>query len=92
MIELNIEYLKGVNFALTNNGIATCQSLTMKNLGEDLHDVCVECSGEYFTLTRSAVIPLLPKGEVMRLSDFCIKPDSEKMISFTESVNTTFNI
>ena len=92
MIELNIEYLKGVNFALTNNGIATCQSLTMKNLGEDLHDVCVECSGEYFTQTRSAVIPLLPKGEVMRLSDFCIKPDSEKMISFTESVNTTFNI
>ena len=92
MIELNIEYLKGVNFALTNNGIATCQSLTMKNLGEDLHDVCVECSGEYFTQTRSAVIPILPKGEVMRLSDFCIKPDSEKMISFTESVNTTFNI
>ena len=92
MIELNIEYLKGVNFALTNNGIATCQSLTMKNLGEELHDVCVECSGEYFSSTRSAVIPLLPKGEVLRLSDFAVKPDGEKMIAFTESVNTTFNI
>ena len=92
MIELNIEYMKGVNFALTNNAIETCQSVTLKNLGDDLHDVCVECSGEYFATTNSVVIPLLAHDKELRLANFSIKPDNQKMVMLTESINTTFCI
>lgn len=92
MLELNIDYIKGVNFALTNNAIETCQSITLKNTGSDLHNVCVECCGEFFSNTRSAVIPLLAQNKELRLSNFSIKPDNQKMTMLTESIATTFTI
>lgn len=92
MIQLNIDYIKGVNFALTNNGIESCKFVSVKNMGADLHNVCVECSGEFFCETKSAIIPTLPQGKEIRLTNFSIKPDINKMAVLTESINTTFCI
>ncbi len=92
MVNCKCEYIKSVNFALTNNAVETCQSITLENVGGDLHDVCVECSGEYFILTRSTVIPILEHKKELRLSNFSIKPDNQKMAMLTESLNTTFCI
>ena len=42
MIELNIDYLPAINYALVNNRIAICQSIELTNTSEeDLKDVII---------------------------------------------------
>lgn len=92
MINLNIEYFKSVNYAQINNGIGICQSVSVKSDDSDLHDVYVECEGEYFIASRTAVMPLVPAKKTIKLSDFCIKPDALKAAALTEKLTTTFKV
>lgn len=92
MIELNLQYIKTVNYALVNNGIDICESALLQSKDRAIKDVTVECSGEYFTTVSTPVIPLIQKGKKVRLTDFRIKPSAKEMASLTEKVNTVFTV
>lgn len=92
MPELNIEYIKYVNFALINSGIDICGSASIKSENEDLHNVVVECSGEFFTTIRANMLTLLPMGQETKLSGFAVKPDIRKIATMTERVMTSFTV
>lgn len=92
MIELNLQYIKSVNYALINNGIDICESALLLSKENDINDVCVECSGEYFQTTITPIIPLLPEGKEVRLIGFSMKPSVKMMGALTEKVKTWFTI
>lgn len=92
MIELNLHYIKSVNYALVNNGIDICESASLLSKGEALKEVSIECSGEYFTTVTTPLIPMIPKGKEVRLKNFSIKPSASGMASLTEKVKTVFSV
>lgn len=92
MLKFKLQYLEIVNFALVNNGIEICESASLVSKDADLREVCVECSGEFFTTTKTPVIPMIPRGKEIRLSDFHIMPSPQVMATITESVNTMFTV
>ncbi|MCQ2299043.1 MAG: DUF4011 domain-containing protein [Bacteroidales bacterium] len=92
MIELNLQYIKSVNYALINNGIDICESALLLSKENDIKDVCVECSGEYFQTTTTPIIPLLPEGKEVRLIGFSMKPSVKMTGALTEKVKTWFTI
>ena len=48
MIELHIDYIKNVNYALLHNHIPVCNSIELANVGEeDLLDISVSIGGRF---------------------------------------------
>jgi len=93
VIEVNIDYIKTVNYALHHNGIAVCKSLEVKNTsGDELRNVQVHCEGKFIKPYSSAVVPVIKPGVAMRLPDFTIAPDAEELVSLTERVITDFTV
>lgn len=92
MIELNLQYIKFVNYALVNNGIDICESASLLSKVDSIKNVCVECSGEYFQTTTTPVIPLLPQGKEIRLVGFNMKPSVKMMGALTEKVKSVLTI
>ncbi len=92
-IDVNVDYIKAVNYSLHHNGIAVCQSLELKNTGDDeLNDVQVHCSGSMIKEYDSQIFPVLNAGDFVRMTDFVIAPDAEQLVALTERVNTSFTI
>lgn len=92
MIELNLQYIQFVNYALINNGIDICESALLLSKEDDIKNVCVECSGEYFQTTETSVIPILPQGKEVRLVGFAMKPSIQMMGALTEKLKSMFTI
>lgn len=92
MLQFKLQYLEIVNYALVNNGIEICESASLVSKDADLREVCVECSGEFFTTAKTPVIPMIPRGKEIRLTDFHITPSPHMMATITESVNTMFTV
>lgn len=92
MVEFKLQYIKSVNFAVINNGIAICENATLRSVGSAAKEVVVECSGEYFVNTTSPVLPHVPQGQEVRLTAFAIKPSAKAMAALTEKLITTFTI
>ena len=60
MATINIEYLPSINYSLINNGVAICQSVELCNdKADDLRDIIIECSGDFFQDFRSSIIASL---------------------------------
>lgn len=92
MINLNIDYFKTVNYAQINNGIGICQSASLKNTEAEMHDVYVECEGEYFVTTHTPLMPLVPARKDIKLTDFAILPNTKMAASLTEKLITSFKV
>lgn len=93
MIELNLEYLPSINFALIYNRIAICQSMDIRNQSnEDLKDIIIEASGEFFLNTYSNPINLIKAGDSLRMQGIELKPIASKVAAITEKFPTTFNV
>lgn len=92
MVELKLQYIENVNYALVNNGIAINESAVLVSKDTDLLEVSVTCSGEYFDETTTAVLPSMPRGKRVKLTDFKIMPSIKKMAQLTESVKTVFTV
>ena len=93
MVKLNIEYLPSINYSLINNGIAVCQFIEIQNEStEDIKDVVIEISGDFFQETHSDVIHLIKIGKSIRLQGVALKPIVSKVASITEKTLTTFNV
>lgn len=93
MVAFKIEYLPAINYSLVNNRIAICQSIEISNNSdEDLHNVVVECSGEFFNPTRSNAVSVIKAEKSVRLQGIDLQPIPEKVASITEKMLTTFNV
>lgn len=92
-LKLEIEYINPVNYALFHNHIPVCEACKLTNLTEDaLVDVAVCCDGEYFSHSESAIIPSIGAGETVKLKDFDIIPDIDKLAQLTERISTEFTL
>ena len=93
MVTVNIEYLPSINYSLTNNRIAICQSVEISNNEtSDLRDIVIECSGEFFQDFRSSVIDSLKAGKSMRLQGMNLYPIAAQVAAVTEKTASTFTV
>ena len=92
-IRLRVDYLPSINYSLINNRISICQSVEISNLtNEDIRDVAIACSGEFFRDSRSTFIDVLKAGATLRLQGVNLMPDPVRVASITERVQTSFCI
>lgn len=90
MVKLKIEYIPYINYSLISNRIAICQSIEIDNEGtEDLKDVMITCSGEFFQDFRSDVIDTVKADASMRFQGMDLSPIPEKVASVTERTVST---
>ena len=95
MLDIQLDYLKAVNYVLIHNGVALCMGLELHNRGnqaEDLQDVQVTCTGEFVQPYESAVLASIPAGRSVRVPKFEIVPDAMKLGAQTEHVSTSFTL
>ena len=93
MVDFRIDYLPAANYSLVNNRIAICQSIEISNTSsEDLRDIVIECSGEFFAPTRSNVIDIIKAEKSVRLQGVDLQLIPTKVASITEKTLTTFSV
>lgn len=93
MIKLQLVYLPVVNYSLINNRIGICQSVEVVNDStDDIRDIMIECSGEFFQNTHSNVIDVIKANKSVRLQGVELNPIPAKVASITEKTLTMFNV
>lgn len=93
MATINIEYLPSINYSLVNNKVAVCQSVEICNdETNDLRDIIIESSGEFFQDYRSSVIDSLKAGKSMRLQGMDLKLIPAQVAAVTEKTTSAFTI
>ena len=98
MLKIKTDYLKVANYALVYNGIDLCKSLEIRwtpdstTKTEDLQDVMISCQGEFITEFRTPVMATLAPNRSIRIKNFEIKPDADKMAALTEGLHSSFTI
>ncbi|MBU3854418.1 MAG: DNA helicase, partial [Candidatus Paraprevotella stercoravium] len=92
-VDIDIDYLKTVNYALFHNRIPVCQSVHVVNNSEQpLDDVKVCCKGEFIKNYESNPVGRINAGETVRIMPFEISPDASKLAILTERVITGFTL
>ena len=92
-VDIDIDYLKTVNYALFHNRIPVCQSIHVVNKSEQpLDDVKVCCKGEFIKNYESNPVGRINAGETVRIMPFEISPDASKLAILTERVITGFTL
>lgn len=92
-VNIDIDYLKTVNYALFHNRIPVCQSVNVTNISEQaLNDVKVCCNGEFIKKYESNLIGRINAGETVRIIPFEISPEASKLAVLTERVVTSFTL
>ena len=94
---VKIDYLKVANYAFVHNGIDLCKSLEIKfdkkdETSNDIHDVMVTCEGEYLMGYQTPVMSTVSAERTIRIKNFELRLDADKMAALTERVNTTFTL
>ena len=93
MATINIEYLPSINYSLINNGVAICQSVELCNdKADDLRDIIIECSGDFFQDFRSSIIASLKTGKSIRLQGMSLSLKPTEVALVTEKITSTFTI
>lgn len=94
---VKIDYLKVANYAFVHNGIDLCKSLEIRFNPKDgsadaIHDVVVRCTGEYLKDYQTPVMSTVSAEKTIRIRNFEISLDAQKMAVLTERVETTFTL
>ena len=94
---VKIDYLKVANYAFVHNGIDLCKSLEIRfnkkdETSNDIHDVMVTCEGEYLMGYQTPVMSTVSAERTIRIKNFELRLDADKMAALTERVNTTFTL
>lgn len=94
---VKIDYLKVANYAFVHNGIDLCKSLEIRfdkkdETANDIHDVMVTCEGEYLMGYQTPVMSTVSAERTIRIKNFELRLDADKMAALTERVNTTFTL
>ncbi len=91
-IDVNIEYLGTVNYALFHNKIPVCQFVDIHNLTDQMiSEVTVHVEGEYI-LKNESNLAHISAGETVRLSSFDISPNVVQLTTLTERISTSFTL
>lgn len=92
-VNIDVDYLKTVNYTLFHNRIPVCQSVNVTNISDQpLSDVKVCCKGEFIKEYESYLIGRINAGETVRIMPFEISPDSSKLTVLTERIVTNFTL
>lgn len=84
MIEIKVDYITPVNYALHHSGIVVCKDLAVTNMQDHaIENFRLVCDGDYILPCESAVIPYLAVGKSLRFKDVDIVPDAAKLLSLT---------
>ena len=93
MIELHIDYIKNVNYALLHNHIPVCSSIELANVGEeDLLDISVSIGGRFVQEQRSAIYSRIDRGSTVRISDVAVLPKADALLELSERVISSFTV
>ena len=93
MIELHIDYIKNVNYALLHNHIPVCSSIELANVGEeDLLDISVSIGGRFVQEQRSAIYSRIDRGSTVRISDVAVLPKADALLELSERVISFFTV
>ena len=93
MIELQIDYIKNVNYALLHNHIPVCSSIELANVGEeDLLDISVSIGGRFVQEQRSAIYSRIDRGSTVRISDVAVLPKADALLELSERVISSFTV
>ena len=91
-VEVRLEYLKKVNYAMVHNGKSCVEWLDVTNLSSaGMKDVVVKISGE---LLQEAVggASWIDTGNTVHITDLKVKPDAAKLLALTESIETMMTL
>ena len=90
-INVKLDYLPKVNYAMMNNGISTLNSLIIENKdARDWNQLTITVSGNYFRESR-ALVDMLRAGQAVQVKTVDILPDIQILSETTETVNTVFS-
>lgn len=93
VVNIDIDYLKTVNYALFHNRIPVCQFVNVTNISKQpLNDIKVCCKGEFVRKYESNLIGRINTEETVRIMPFEISPDASKLSVLTERVVTNFTL
>ena len=92
-IHIKLEYIHSVNYALCHSGIPVCQYVELTNESSQLlTNVQVSCQGEYICEFQSHLIAAIQPGETVRLNQFPVRPNLNKLLELTEKLPSSFDI
>jgi len=93
MIELHIDYIKNVNYALLHNHIPVCSSIELTNIGEDdLLDISVSIGGPFVQEQQSALYSRINRGSTVRINDVAVLPKVDALLELSERVISSFTV
>ena len=93
MIELHIDYIKNVNYALLHNHIPVCSSIELTNIGEDdLLDISVSIGGPFVQEQQSALYSRIDRGSTVRINDVAVLPKVDALLELSERVISSFTM
>lgn len=93
LININIDYLKTVNYVLSHNRIPVCRSIDIMNVSDvTLSEIKVICCGDFINKTESPLLAQLKSEEKIRISSFDVLPDITKLSSLTERIISNFTL
>ena len=93
MIELHIDYIKNVNYALLHNHIPVCSSIELTNIGEDdLLDISVSIGGPFVQEQQSALYSRIDRGSTVRINDVAVLPKVDALLELSERVISSFTV
>lgn len=93
VVNIDIDYLKTVNYALFHNRIPVCQFVNVTNISKQpLNDIKVCCKGVFVRKYESNLIGRINTEETVRIMPFEISPDASKLSVLTERVVTNFTL
>ncbi|MBO4596837.1 MAG: DUF4011 domain-containing protein [Bacteroidaceae bacterium] len=91
MVKLCIEYIQYLNFALVNNNVPLCKMVEITNTTDtDLHNIQIQCSGDFLMESNALFVYKLNAGETVRLPGLELKPKPETIASITEQTVSSF--
>ena len=93
MIELHIDYIKNVNYALLHNHIPVCSSIELTNIGEDdLLDISFSIGGPFVQEQQSALYSRIDRGSTVRINDVAVLPKVDALLELSERVISSFTV
>lgn len=89
---LTFDYLPCLNYSMSANGVACCNTFVMENNDDkDWHQIVVTLSGEFID-TYTAHVDSLGRGSTIQLRQVRISPDVNVLSTTTEAIDTSFKL